>query len=43
MFLFGNIGARAGLVFVPSDPHHVFEQSGEAVVAIIGLNWVTGS
>lgn len=42
LFVLGNIGARTGIVFLPFDPHHVFEQFGGAVVAIVGLIWATG-
>ncbi len=42
MFLLGDIGARAGIVFLPFDPHHVIAQFGGAVIAIVGLLWATG-
>ncbi|MGH2658316.1 MAG: hypothetical protein ACRDHS_01320 [Actinomycetota bacterium] len=42
LFLLGNIGARTGIVFLPFDPHHVFEQFGGAAIAVIGLIWATG-
>lgn len=37
LFLMGQIGARAGIVFLPFDRHHVFEQFGGALIAILGL------
>lgn len=37
----GNIGARTGIVFLPFDQHHIFEQFGGAIVAVVGLMWAT--
>lgn len=42
LFLLGNIGARTGIVFLPFDPHHVFEQFGGGLIGIFGLLWATG-
>jgi hypothetical protein len=33
LFLMGNIGARTGIVILPFDPHHVYEQLGGALVS----------
>lgn len=41
LFLAGNIGARTGIVFLPFDQHHIFEQFGGAIVAVVGLMWAT--
>ena len=37
LFLMGNLGARTGIVFLPFDPHHIYEQLGGAALAITGL------
>ena len=43
LFLLGNIGARTGIIFLPSDPHHVIAQFGGGLLLIVGLLWATGS
>lgn len=42
LFLLGNIGARTGIVFLPFDPHHVFEQFGGGLIGFFGVLWATG-
>ena len=39
----GNVGARTGIILLPFDPHHVFEQLGGAVVGIIGILLATAT
>jgi hypothetical protein len=41
LFLLGNIGARTGIVFLPFDRNHVFEQFGGALLGMLGLVWAT--
>ena len=41
LFLAGNIGARTGIVMLPFDRHHVFEQFGGALLAVLGLIWTS--
>ncbi len=43
LFLMGQIGARAGIVFLPFDQHHVIEQFGGGILAAIGLIMGPGS
>ncbi len=43
LFLMGQIGARAGIVFLPFDRHHVIEQFGGGILAAIGLILGPGS
>ncbi len=37
LFISGNIGARAGIVILPFDPHHLIGQYGGATMLVVGL------
>ncbi|MGH2579426.1 MAG: hypothetical protein ACRDGP_01075 [Actinomycetota bacterium] len=37
LFFMGQIGGRTGIVLLPFDRHHLFEQFGGALIAIFGL------
>jgi hypothetical protein len=37
LFISGNIGARAGVVILPFDPHHLIGQLGGAIMLVLGL------
>jgi len=37
LFITGNIGARAGVMILPFDPHHLIGQFGGAIVLVVGL------
>ena len=37
LFITGNIGARAGVVILPFDHHHLIGQFGGAIMLVLGL------
>jgi hypothetical protein len=37
LFITGNIGARAGIVVLPFDQHHLIGQFGGAIALVVGL------
>ena len=37
LFISGAIGARAGIVFLPFDPHHLIGQFGGPLMVLAGL------
>jgi hypothetical protein len=37
LFLVGNATARMGVVLLPFDPHHLIEQGGGALLAMLGV------
>ncbi len=37
LFITGNIGARAGVLMLPFDPHHLIGQFGGAILLVVGL------
>lgn len=38
LFIASAIGARAGVVILPLDPHHVVGQLGGAAIALLGIS-----
>ncbi|MBW3619033.1 MAG: hypothetical protein KY461_02205 [Actinobacteria bacterium] len=38
LFIASSIGARAGVVILPFDPHHVMGQFGGAAFALLGVS-----
>lgn len=40
LFIGGQIGARAGLTFLPFDTHHLVAQWGGAAITLTGLMWL---
>lgn len=39
LFLYGQIGSRTGIRWIPFDPHHVYSQVVGFLLAIVGLSW----